>query len=389
MKHWVVAYRRVPGRLADLRRRLRADTAGLLRAATGTENGQPDPDGSMLLQLPAHVLGLDVHKQVRLRTGVALDHGDRTCIPLQWEAEPGRHAFPVFRGTIELEPLSSRSVQLAVVGAVTPPLGPVGALAETAMLGSIAERTAQHLADRLADAMLSPATDAADEGRDVAVPAAQLTVRDVMTPDPLVLYEDMPVKTAALLLFHFDVSGAPVRTDDGGLVGVLSEADLLAVQAPPPSGIGRRAAAARARRYGHTVGEACSRPAHTTTPDAEVAEAARVMWDHDIARLVVVAGAEIVGIVSRHDVLRAVIRSDADTQAAVDLALRDLDDLDEEMVEAVEAQVEWGVATVVGELEYHSGVRRVLHAVDAVDGVVDVESRLRWRDDDLVPPIVP
>ncbi len=385
MKHWVVAYRRVPGTLSELRRRLRVEIADLLRAATGSDDGQPDPDGSMLLRLPAHVVGLDVHKQVRVRTGVALDHGDRTLIPLQWEAEPGRHAFPVFRGTIELEPLSSRSAQLTVVGAVTPPLGPVGALAETTVLGSIAERTARHIADRLADALLAPVASEGDEDED-AVPAVQLTVRDVMTPDPLVLYEDMPVKTAALLLFHFAVAGAPVRTDAGGLVGVLSEADLLAVQAPPPAGLGGRASAARQRRYARTVGQACSRPARTITPDATVADAARVMWDHDIARLIVVGGAEIVGLVSRHDVLRAVVRSDADTQAAVDLALRDLDT---DAADLVTVHVEWGVAAVSGDVTFHSTARRVLQAIDAVDGVVGVDSGLVWRDDDLVPPVVP
>ncbi len=385
MKHWVVAYRRVPGTPSGLRRRLRVDIASLLRSATGAEDGRPDPDGSMLLRLPAHVIGLDVHKQVRVRTGVALEHGERTLIPLQWEAEPGRHAFPVFRGTIELEPMSSRSAQLMVVGAVSPPLGPVGAVIETTMLGSIAERTARHIADRLADALVTPAEDG-EERDQAAMPVAHLLVRDVMTPDPLVLYEDMPIKTAALLLFHFDVAGARVRTDAGGLVGVLSEADLQAVQAPPPLGLGQRATDARQRRYARTVGEACTRPARTITPDAAVADAAQVMWDHDIARLVVVGGAEIVGIISRHDVLRAVVRSDAATQAAVETALRELDS---DEIDGVTARVEWGVAHAGGKVSFHSTARKVLRAIDDVDGVVAVESELMWRDDDLVPPVVP
>lgn len=383
MKHWVIAYRRVPGAPRTLRRRLRSDIVDLLRTATGTENGQPDPDGSMLLRLPARVIGLDLHKQVRLRIGVALDHGERTCIPLQWEAEPGRHAFPVFRGTIELEPLSAQSAQLAVLGSVTPPLGPVGGLADATALRAVAERTTQHLADRLAAALLAPvAADVAEAEMAEGVSAAQMRVRDVMTRDPLVLYEDMPVKTAALLLFHFDVAGAPVRTDDGGLVGVLSETDLLAVQAPPPEGIGDRAAQARRRREARTVGDACSRPAQVVTPAATVAEAARTMWDHDIARLVVVTGAEIVGVVARHDVLRAVVRGDADTQAAVDAVLR-------EHADEVMAQVEWGVVTLIGDVAYHSTARRLVEAVDAVDGVVGVDMQLRWETDDLVPPVVP
>lgn len=224
MKHWVIAYRHVPGAPAELRRRLVAGVGDLLRAAIEDHDGQVDPDGSLLLHLPARVAGVDLHKQVRVRTGVASEHGARTCIPLQWEAEPGRHAFPLFKGTIELEPMSSRMAQLTVVGAVTPPLGPVGGLAEATVLGGVAERTTQELADRLADALVAAETqEATEEG--TRAPVAHLTVADIMTVDPLVLHVDTPVRTAALLLFHFDVAGAPVRTDDGGdhVVGHLSE----------------------------------------------------------------------------------------------------------------------------------------------------------------------
>jgi CBS domain-containing protein len=316
-----------------------------------------------------------------VRTGVAFEHGARTCIPLQWEAEPGRHAFPVFRGTIELEPMSSRMAQLTVVGAVTPPLGPVGGLAEATVLGALAERTTQDLADRLAEALVKAADEPAT-GPGTGASAAQLTVADIMTVDPLVMHVDTPVRTAALLLFYFDVAGAPVRTDDGGLVGVLSESDLLAVQATPRTGLSGRAEDSRVRHRARTVGEACSRPAHVVAPDATVSEAAAMLWDADIGRLIVVSGAEIVGVVSRHDVLRALLRDDAETQAAVDELLRGHDD-------DVISQVEWGVATLMGVVTYHSTARRLAQMVREIDGVVDVDSQLDWKIDDLVPPVLP
>jgi CBS domain-containing protein len=381
MKHWVIAYRHVPGVPADLKRRLVAGAAELLRSAIATEDAQVDPDGSLLLDLPAHVVGLDLHKQVRVRIGVAFEHGARTCIPLQWEAEPARHAFPVFQGTIELEPMSSKLAQLAVVGAVTPPLGPVGALADATVLGALAERTTHELADRLAEA-LAGAEDEVVEPTEDGGPAAKLTVADIMTVDPLVLHVDTPIRTAALLLFHFDVAGAPVRTDDGGLVGVLSESDLLSVQCPPPLGLTERAEHGRARRRARTVGDACSRPAHVVSPEATVADAATMMWKADIGRLIVVSGAEIVGIMSRHDVLRAVLRDDADTQAALDQLLRGRD-------EDVIAQVEWGVASISGTVPYHSTARRLVSMVRDVDGIVGVDSDVEWDIDDLLPPVVP
>lgn len=382
MEHWVIAYRRVRGAPATVRRRLRADVTGLLAAALVAEDATPDADGSLLLRLPATIVGRDLHKQVRLRTGVALEHGARTNVPLQWEAEPGRHAFPVFRGTIEVEPLSSQITQLAVVGAVTPPLGPIGALADATVLGGVAERTTQQLADRLAAALeerAAPSTDAPS----AVTPAPQLRVSDVMTPDPLVLHEDMPLKTAALLLFHFDVAGAPVRGEDGGLAGVLSESDLLAVPAPPALGADREAERNRAQRRARTVGEACTRPAKVVHPDATLTDAAGMLRDADVGRLVVVAGAEVVGVLSRHDVLRAVIRDDAETQAALEHALRDFADSD------IVAQVEWGVVTLRGSVERHSTANGVVRSVRAVDGVVAVDSGLEWVDDDLLPPVVP
>lgn len=381
MEHWVIAYRRVHGATAVVRGRLRADVTSLLAAALAADDATPDADGSLLLRLPATVVGCDLHKQVRVRTGVALEHGARTSVPLQWEAEPGRHAFPVFRGTIELEPLASQSTQLAIVGAVTPPLGPIGGLADATVLGGVAERTTQQLADRLAAVLEERGAPTATPPPAVT-PAPQLRVADVMTPEPLVLHEDMPLKTAALLLFHFGVAGAPVRAEDGGLVGVLSESDLLAVPAPPAVGADQRAARDRAQRRARTVGQACTRPAKVVHPDATLADAAGMLRDADVGRLIVVSGAEVVGVLSRHDVLQAVIRDDAETQAALEHVLRDVAD-------DVVAQVEWGVATIRGSVERHSTANGLVRSVRAVDGVVAVDSGLEWVDDDLLPPVVP
>ncbi len=345
---------------------------------TDSKEAEVTPEGDILVRLPAHLPGVDVHKTVRLHTGVAEQRGARTCIPLRWHAEPGRHVFPSFDGTIELDPQSDTTAHMAIVGAATLPLGPLGGAVDATVLGSVAERTIAHLAERLADALELAATEPEPKEQ---TPPNGLRVRDVMTPSPLVLHEDMPLKTAALLLFHYDVAGAPVRGDAGGLTGVLSEADLLDAEAPLHFGVSREAEASRRRRAARTVGQACSRPAREVAATAPVRLAAGLMRDHDIARLIVVDESEVVGVVSRHDVLKALVRADTEVQAALDRLLADFG------AEEVKGTVDWGIAHITGRVSNRSTAGRLRERVEDVDGVVGVDFDVAWDDDDIIPPV--
>lgn len=93
---------------------------------------------------------------------------------------------------MELEPLDSHSAQLTLVGSYTVPLGLVGEAVDRFVWRGSSPRRRQ--------ARLRPLDQ----------PCTALCVRDVMTPDPLVLHADLPLRTAALVLFHYGVSGAPV-----------------------------------------------------------------------------------------------------------------------------------------------------------------------------------
>jgi CBS domain-containing protein len=380
MKHWLYEHEAVRGDPDHLDHVLRLRVRDLLAELTG-DGPELTAEGDLLARLPTRVLGHDLYKMVCLRTGVA-ERGDaRTCIPLRWHAEPAKHLFPSFNGTIELEALSTSMTQLSVVGAATLPLGPVGGAVDAAVLGAITDRTVRYLVRGLAAALERAVTEPESERLQVAVASQQLRVRDVMTPDPLVLHEDMPIKTAALLLFHYDVAGAPVRNETGGLVGVLSEADLLDVEAPLRYGLSREVGASRRHKEAHTVGEACSRPAREITPSASVRHAAEALRDYDIARLVVVDGSEVVGLISRHDVLKVLVRDDAHIETAVHRLLADENEGD------VTASVEWGVAHLSGRVYSRSGADDLAHLVSEVDGVVRVDSDLAWEVDDTTPPV--
>ena len=134
--------------------------------------------------------------------------------------------------------------------------------------------------------------------------ARRTHVADIMTPQPVVLAEHESVHHAGMVLLREGISAAPVVDRDGSLVGVFSHSDVLARFAAPRDRRGRLARLDNRQAQAVTVGEACTRPAVTISPAATVDTAARELLDQDIGRLVVVEHGEIVGILSRSDVLK-------------------------------------------------------------------------------------
>lgn len=376
MKCWLYVHRTIdaPGpQIEQLLPQLRP----LLQAATTSDPTPPDGDGSFLLAVPGPTLGREIGKQVRMHTGPARRSGHRIVLPLGWRAAPASALFPVFEGSLEVEPLDSRRSQLTLVGTTTPPLGPFGRALDSTVFHAIAERTAA----RLLDALCQEFQQAIGSDPLLAQPVGRvrLEVADVMTRDPLVVDEDTSVRTAAVLLHHGGITGLPVIDADGTLVGVLSESDLLAHIAPERAWLGRKAARERHRREASTAGAACTRPARCTAPDAPITAAAREMLDHDVSRLVVLDGGNIVGIVTRHDLLAVLLRNDESLLRAVDSIIRAEDSPD------VSGEVTSGSVELQGEVALRSDVERLHDLMTAIDGVEQVDTAgLRWRVDDLL-----
>lgn len=380
MKRWLHRDRIVSGDVESLAGRLRGELRELLVAGTASPPGAPAGDGSFLVRLAAPIFGAERTKAVRMTTGVATAAGNRHRIPLSWQADPASLAFPTFDGAIELEPLARTRAQLTIVGSYAVPAGVVGVMVDSILLHGVAERTADRLLDGLEMALGGPVA----EPPPPAGPDAPMVVADVMTPDPLVLGDDQPLRTAALLLFNYGFGGAPVVNAHGALVGVLSEADLLEREARPRAGPARGGREASRRRDALTVGEACSRPALVTAADATLHDAARVLLDHEVARLVVVDGSSIAGIVTRHDVLRALLRADDLVQHAAAAVIERAGEPE------LTATVEWGVVTLTGTISRLSLVRVLTAEVEALDGVMAViADAVDYRRDDVTPVVLP
>ena len=106
-------------------------------------------------------------------------------------------------------------------------------------------------------------------------------------------------------------AGFPVTGDDGKVIGVVTETDLLALAA------GRHHRGHRAAEQA-TAGDLMSHPAVTVSPDDPVKTAARLMRKHRLQRLPVVdRGGHLAGIVSRSDVLSVFERSDEEIRREV------------------------------------------------------------------------
>jgi CBS domain-containing protein len=111
---------------------------------------------------------------------------------------------------------------------------------------------------------------------------SHMMVADVMTLDPIVVGVDASVEDATRLLHAYSISGLPVIGPGGALVGVISQTDMVSV------GNGAVGRAIRAHASGICVGELMTSPAVIVPMAAPLAEAARIMRDAHVHRLVVV-----------------------------------------------------------------------------------------------------
>ena len=212
------------------------------------------------------------------------------------------------------------------------------------------------------------------------------TVKDVMTTEVVAVRREVTFKELEATLRRYRVSALPVVDDTGRVLGVVSEADLLAKEALADPGVFAELVHHKDLRKakGLTAGDLMTHPPVTASPDDPVEQAARMMHFLRIKRLPVVnSGGQLVGIVSRADVLAVFDRTDEDIRKdIVDTML-----LREFLIDPRQFRVtvESGVATMEGNPETaalgHALVRKARH----VPGVVAVRDRLSYPD---VYPVV-
>lgn len=207
----------------------------------------------------------------------------------------------------------------------------------------------------------------------------RLRARDVMTSPAVTVRPDTPVVEAARIMARRRISGLPVVDEEGRLVGIVTEADLLLKEAGP-GGLPLLAFHAESpppevlpllRRYeGRLVADVMTQEVVAAQEDTPLHQVAALMARKNVNRVPIVRGRQVVGIVSRNDVLKAFLLDDAELAQQVEETLREL----EVPAGAVHVEVRDGVVHLRGQVGSPAEARLVALSVRGLDGVVGVDT---------------
>jgi CBS domain-containing protein len=145
-----------------------------------------------------------------------------------------------------------------------------------------------------------------------------LTAGDIMSTKIYSVHQDTEIADLAKMFVENNVNAMPVVDDDGALVGIVSQTDLVEQDKPlhiptvislfdwviyleSPKKFAEEVRKVTARK----VGEICTRDVVTCTPDTPVATVASLMVDNKAYLVPVVAEGEMLGVVARLDIIRS------------------------------------------------------------------------------------
>jgi CBS domain-containing protein len=213
---------------------------------------------------------------------------------------------------------------------------------------------------------------------------------ELMTPDPIAVGPETPLKDVAAILLEHRISGVPVIGERLEVLGVVSEADIVAKEVGPDPRDRRLIALLLGGRHvdqqkveARTAAEAMGSPAITVGAHETVTEAARLMTSIGIKRLPVVDDeGKLIGIVTRTDLVRAFMRGDEEIEREIREMILESLWLDEP---GLKLTVERGEVRLAGKMRRRSDAELLARLTQRVPGVVVVHSTLRWDWDDGHP----
>ena len=147
-----------------------------------------------------------------------------------------------------------------------------------------------------------------------------MKAKDIMTKDVITVHRDTTVRDLARLFAERRISSVPVVDDEGLLIGIVSESDLIEqdknLHIPTVVSIfdwviylesDKRFEKELQKMTGQTVGEIYSQEVLSVGPDSPVSEVADIMTREKVQAVPVVEGRRVVGIIGRIDMVRTMI----------------------------------------------------------------------------------
>ena len=208
-------------------------------------------------------------------------------------------------------------------------------------------------------------------------------VSEVMAKDVVTVTPDASFSNLAKLLHDAGVRAVPVVDPAGVLLGVVSEADLMAsaARSGPGSGRWRARHTHRDRPEGKvgatTAAELMTAFVEAVAPTTTVATAARLMMERHLRWMPVCDEAgRVVGVLSRSDVLTVFLRDDASLRTEI------VEEVPGADADGVQVDVRDGVVTLTGEVATRGDAERLVKSTERVEGAIAVVDQLTYRVDE-------
>ncbi len=148
-----------------------------------------------------------------------------------------------------------------------------------------------------------------------------MKARDIMNKNVITVQEDSSIEEAAEILTKHNISGAPVVNKEGKIVGMVTEGDLLHKETNPRTPaflniLGAFIYIKGIERYredfkklaASSTSEIMTTDVITAGGDMEIEDVAALMVDHGIKRVPVVEKGDIIGIISRADIIKTLAK---------------------------------------------------------------------------------
>jgi len=194
-----------------------------------------------------------------------------------------------------------------------------------------------------------------------------MRAKDAMTSPAITVTPDTHCKDAAALLVRHRISALPVVDVSGRLAGLVSEADLLPLEALPDPRSQATPLPPRTQPVPRRVDEVMTPEVYTVDEDTDLGIVAQRMLEANVKRFPVLRGDRVVGVVSRHDLVKVIARTDDEVEASVQTALNE----EGMRLTSLGVRVRDGVVELSGE-----GDRQTLRLAEilarSVPGVLDV-----------------